>query len=422
MTYKSPKVLREEAALLCEAAAEALARGTGAYSRVQHAALHRATAVQIRELAIAAPGTQAEPVTTTPPYSRNLPPGWKRALDMIEDAAALCDGSAAYFDQNVSDHYDREQGVRSLRYIAGEIRCLTVRPVTAPTSMPSGCDRPAEPAEGLVEPSGTSPIQARIDDLAYRLWSVHPSQIKDGPPREAFKGRGGKRANHYADAIAKLFADIARENAGLRAEVERLGGLPPALPTAASAGEAEDGEPGRDFWAVIALRHRGDDVEAYVMQASPDCVRCEILINGDALSENGDTLTWSAGRPPGVYRVRMNPRMRGEDDFELNISAVTPLFELDPGPFRTSAEQVQDLKAALAAQATAQPGLNDRIRANLEAGPRFSGRKATITDIRYTVRFDPLLRGSEATSPTKALARSAFSVIAQGSESKPEAH
>ncbi|MFX6945473.1 hypothetical protein ABTH53_20675, partial [Acinetobacter baumannii] len=79
--------------------------------------------------------------------------------------------------------------------------------------------------------------------------------------------------------IDGLVADLASENAGLRAEVDRLKGLPPAVPTAPRE-EACD-EPGYDFWAIVALRYRGDYVEAYVMQASEDCTARDILINGD---------------------------------------------------------------------------------------------------------------------------------------------
>lgn len=178
----------------------------------------------------------------------------------------------------------------------------------------------------------TADLRQRIAAVASRLWSVHPREFDDMPPSAyPTQMQGGRRAQFYADQIESLVADIGRENAELHAEVARLNGSPPAaIPGSEPA--SEDDAPGRDFWAIVALRRKGHDVEAYVIHGSPDCYARDILVDGDAMSDNGDTLAWASGRHPGVYRLTMNPRSSGIDDFDMNVNGVTPLFVLDPIP------------------------------------------------------------------------------------------
>jgi hypothetical protein len=91
-----------------------------------------------------------------------------------------------------------------------------------------------------------------------------------------------------------------------------------------------EGEPGEDFWAIVAISFFGErgDCEAHVLKQSDDCRTKDIFINGGLTSDNGDDLEWvpeTAG--PSVYRIEMNP-LGDEDDFDLNVVKAELLWEL----------------------------------------------------------------------------------------------
>ncbi len=265
----------------------------------------------------------------------------------------------------------------------------------------------------------TDDLRKAIASLATRLWAVHPTEIDAMPPsRYPADMRGGRRAQFYAACIEDLVADLGRQNAELRAEVDRLHGLPPApLPMREDRNEGSspvDDEAAprlREFWAVVALQVKGKDAEAYVLDASPDCYAYDILINGAAMSDNGDTLAWTHGRKPGVYRIAMDPRPEGVDDIDLGIHAVTPLFELDETLSKTNADQIADLKAALLVQADRSPLPGAEIRFNMDASPRFSGRRGTITALIYLIQCEDLGLRAEAHEPMARAKRHEFLVL-----------
>lgn len=396
MPLKTSELVREQAALLCEEEAHHIAQTRGPYHRTQHAARYRITAAKIRGLML---DMTPEGDTAHRPGA----PPLKTAEDLRREAAGLCDEAAAYFDQRITDHYDREQAISSFGYIAREIRSI---PLHAPKNAANGTGA-AGPLDlgqaGTASPTAAPTLRERVEGLAYRFWSLHPSELDPLPASSSWGGRGGKRAKYYADAMTDLMTDIARENAELRAEVARLGGLPPATPVMTRADEPS-AEPGYDFWAVVGLR-AGENAEGYVIEASPDCRARDIFVNGPALSDNGDDLAWTAGRPSGLYLIRMSPQ-GDEDNFALNVRAVTPLCAAASDVTRPVADQIADLVADLAHARNAMPPLGARVRV-IE-----SGRKGSITGIRYRVDLDGSRLSEAPAGPRRVLERAAFTVLA----------
>lgn len=250
-------------------------------------------------------------------------------------------------------------------------------------------------------------LVARIEALAYQFWSLHPRELDGRAPRPGWENRGGQRAAFYAEAMTDVVRDIARENAEMRAEIARLRGQPPVAPRPFLRNDTGT-EPGYDFWAVVGLRiePEHDIARAFVLEASPDCAAREIFVNGPETGENGDDLAWSKDRPSGLYLIQMAPQ-GGEDDFDLNVIAVSPLCPLGGEVARTIAEHLAQIEWQLVAERTARPAIGVPVRAGQESG-RYAGRRGVIEGIEYRVRMasltrDPERRGVLITLPREAL-------------------
>lgn len=254
-------------------------------------------------------------------------------------------------------------------------------------------------------------LVARIEALAYRFWSLHPRDLDGRPPAPGWENRGGQRAAFYAEAMTDVVRDLARENAEMRAQIARLHGQPPVTPRPFLRGSGE-GEPGYDFWAVVGLRiePEHDIARAFVIEASPDCAAREIFVNGPETGENGDDLAWSKGRPSGLYLIQMSPH-GGEDDFDLNVVAVSPLCPLGDDIARTLAEHLARLDWQLVLERTARPAIGVPVRAG-EASGRYAGRRGVIEGIEYRVRLRSLARDRERRGVLVTLPRDALIPLA----------